>query len=629
MADIRPDTIKRGPGQAQTDTEGVGFLESVADTAGKTGDMLAGAARTGGNALIDAAEGLMDAHPLARFAGTLVGLESPAMRREDLALERGKFELARERAYFEEHQAMRPMREQQNRLMLQSLYEQQYRATVDPIAERISRGVAKQYGQLQMSPKAWNQWKESQSYKDLVATQTAFGMLRDNNPAVVRAGTEYARRLGVNISQRDGKTYFDAPSFGVRGELTQETEKQFIELGEKLAMQDAAAFEKMEQRNKRIDGYVMNKTVNNLIAKTGMSHGEAYQISEIVFSQFPPQDRLYYCGLSGARELMQGGLLPEERQEFEMQLDFIRKAYDITVAQDEKGNIFIEGKPAAEWLERQLEVNPVARAVREMEDAQIARAKLQMEARAARTTRAAQTNSIPAEESAPLTVEERSRMAAMRQGTELAAANGIPEWGQETADRFNRGKSEKERITPEMAWAILGDAQSIWENVMLTSNDPDAAYKAAVESFKEDGLGESYIPDFLKRVSEDIGYENAEAEYKSAKEAERKVPPPTRKQQKIRAAQIEDMRQWREIQSIGSDPFTPGGGRNMLALASLSAPEITPPEAARLQKARDTFAKARSRRENREAEEAQARAVQEKNQKKREELRRRLMNKKK
>lgn len=627
MADIRPDTIKRGPGQAQTDTEGVGFLESVADTAGKTGDMLAGAARTGGNALIDAAEGLMDAHPLARFAGTLVGLESPAMRREDLALERGKFELARERAYFEEHQAMRPMREQQNRLMLQSLYEQQYRATVDPIAERISRGVAKQYGQLQMSPKAWNQWKESQSYKDLVATQTAFGMLKDNNPAVVRAGVEYARRLGVNISQRDGKTYFDAPSFGVRGELTPETEKQFIELGEKLAMQDAAAFEKMEQRNKRIDGYVMNKTVNNLIAKTGMSHGEAYQISEIVFSQFPPQDRLYYCGLSGARELMQGGLLPEERQEFEMQLDFIRKKYDITVAQDEKGNLFIEGKPAVEWLDRQLEVNPVARAVREMEDAQIARTKLQLEARAARTTRAAQTNSIPAE-AAPLTVEEREQQVEAQAGNELAEANGMADWGQTTADRFNRGKAEKDQIAPEQASAILGRAYAGWENAMLTTNDPDAAYKAVVKTFQGFGLGESYIPDFFKKAGEDISYERAEAEYKSAKEAERKVPPPTRKQQKIRAAQIEDTRQWREIQSIGADPFTPGGGRNMLALANLSAPAATPPEVSRLQKARDTFAKAKSRRENREAEEAQARAAQEKNRKKREELRRRLMNKK-
>lgn len=49
----------------------------------------------------------------------------------------------------------------------------------------------------------------------------------------------------------------------------------------------------------------------------------------------------------------------------------------------------------------------------------------------------------------------------------------------------------------------------------------------------------------------------------------------------------------------------------------------------RLQKARDTFAKAKSRRENREAEETQARAAQEKNRKKREELRNRLMNKKK
>lgn len=621
MADIRPDTIKRGPGQAQTDTEGVGFLESVADTAGKTGDMLAGAARTGGNALIDAAEGLMDAHPLARFAGTLVGLESPAMRREDLALERGKFELARERAYFEEHQAMRPMREQQNRLMLQSLYEQQYRATVDPIAERISRGVAKQYGQLQMSPKAWNQWKESQSYKDLVATQTAFGMLKDNNPAVVRAGVEYARRLGVNISQRDGKTYFDAPSFGVRGELTPETEKQFIELGEKLAMQDAAAFEKMEQRNKRIDGYVMNKTVNNLIAKTGMSHGEAYQISEIVFSQFPPQDRLYYCGLSGARELMQGGLLPEERQEFEMQLDFIRKAYDITVAQDEKGNIFIEGKPAAEWLERQLEVNPVARAVREMEDAQIARAKLQMEARAARK------NSIPAE-AAPLTVEDQEMASASQFAREVAEANGIPDWGKETADRFNRGKDEKDQITPEYALEALGLAEMAYENEMAISDDPDIAYKAVKRVFKEHELPESNIPDFFKKAGEDISYERAEAEYKSAREAADKLPPRS-KEDKIQDAKNRMRREWSDIWGGGSIGI-PGGPSNFFALHKADATASQePPEYKRLENARYHYKNARDRKKRREAEEAQARAAQEKSQKKREELRRRLMNKKK
>ena len=565
----------------------------------------------------------MDSSPGLRFFGTLAGLESPAMRREKRAEQMGNLMLARAQADFEEHQAMRPVREQQNKLMLQSLYEQQYRATVDSIAEKVSRGVAKEYGQLQMSPKAWNQWKESQSYKDLVSAQTAFGMLNDNNPAVVSAGTEYVRRLGVNISQQDGKTYFDAPAFGVRGELTEETQKQFMELAEKKAMQDAAAIEKMEQRKKRIDGYVMNKAVNRLCASTGMAHGDAFPIVENVIGQFDPKDVTFAAGILGGKDLMQGGLLPGERQEFEMQLDFIRKGFDITVAQDEKGNIFIEGKPAMEWLDQQIGNNPVVKALHEMEAGQIAAAKTRLEARAARK------NSIPAEEAAPLTVEERSRMAAMRQGTELAAANGIPEWGQETADRFNRGKSEKERITPEMAWAILGDAQSIWENVMLTSNDPDAAYKAVVESFKEDGLGESYIPDFLKRVSEDIGYENAATEYKSAKEAERKVLPSTRKQQKIRAAQIEDMRQWREIQSIGSDPFTPGGGRNMLALASLSAPETTPPEVDRLRKARDTFAKAKSRRENREAEEAQARAAQEKNQKKREELRRRLMNKKK
>ncbi len=627
MADIRPDTIKRGPGQAQTDTEGVGFLESVADTAGKTGDMLAGAARTGGNALIDAAEGLMDAHPLARFAGTLVGLESPAMRREDLALERGKFELARERAYFEEHQAMRPMREQQNRLMLQSLYEQQYRATVDPIAERISRGVAKQYGQLQMSPKAWNQWKESQSYKDLVATQTAFGMLKDNNPAVVRAGVEYARRLGVNISQRDGKTYFDAPSFGVRGELTPETEKQFIELGEKLAMQDAAAFEKMEQRNKRIDGYVMNKTVNNLIAKTGMSHGEAYQISEIVFSQFPPQDRLYYCGLSGARELMQGGLLPEERQEFEMQLDFIRKAYDITVAQDEKGNLFIEGKPAVEWLDRQLEVNPVARAVREMEDAQIARTKLQLEARAARTTRAAQTNSIPAE-AAPLTVEDQEMASASQFAREVAEANGIPDWGKETADRFNRGKDEKDQITPEYALEVLGLAEMAYENEMAISDDPDIAYKAVKRVFKEHELPESNIPDFFKKAGEDISYERAEAEYKSAREAADKLPPRS-KEDKIQDAKNRMRREWSDIWGGGSIGI-PGGPSNFFALHKADATASQePPEYKRLENARYHYKNARDRKKRREAEEAQARAAQEKSQKKREELRRRLMNKKK
>lgn len=601
MDNIKPDTVEHGLSQTSTES-------------GSTGNT--------GNAFASAVESIMDSSPGIRFIGTLAGLESPAMRREKREEQMGNLVLARAQAEYEDYQNMRPMR---NQLAIQSLYEQQYRATVDPIAERISRGVAKEYGQLQMSPKAWNQWKESQSYKDLVATQTAFGMLKDNNPAVVRAGTEYARRLGVNISQRDGKTYFDAPAFGVRGELTPETEKQFIELGEKLAMQDAAAIEKMEQRKKRIDGYVMNKAVNRLIAKTGMAYGEAYQRAEGVFSQFDPKDMSFAAGILGGKDLMQGGLLPEERQEFEMQLDFIRKGFDITVAQDEKGNIFIEGKPAMEWFDQQIENNPVVKALREMEDEQVAAAKLRMEARAARK------NGIPAE-AAPPTVEEREQQAQAQAGKELAEANGMTDWGRTIADRFNRGKAEKDQITPEQALAILGRAYTGWENAMLTTNDPDAAYKAVVKAFQGFGLGESYIPDFLKRVSEDIGYENAEAEYKSAKEAARKVPPPTRKQQKIRAAQIEDTRQWRHIaqQSFGfGDPFMPGRANNALAIASLSAPEATPPEVSRLQKARDTFAKAKSRRENREAEEAQARAAQEKNRKKREELRNRLMNKKK
>lgn len=601
MDNIKPDAVEHGLSQTSTES-------------GSTGNT--------GNAFASAVESVMDVSPGLRFIGTLAGLESPAMRREKRAEQMGNIALARAQADFEDYQNMRPMR---NQLAIQSLYEQQYRATVDPIAERISRGVAKEYGQLQMSPKAWNQWKESQSYKDLVATQTAFGMLKDNNPAVVRAGTEYARRLGVNISQQDGKTYFDAPTFGVRGELTPETEKQFIELGEKLAMQDAAAIEKMEQRKKRIDGYVMNKAVNRLIAKTGMAYGEAYQRAEGVFSQFDPKDMSFAAGILGGKDLMQGGLLPEERQEFEMQLDFIRKGFDITVAQDEKGNIFIEGKPAMEWFDQQIENNPVVKALREMEDEQVAAAKLRMEARAARK------NGIPAE-AAPPTVEEREQQAQAQAGKELAEANGMTDWGRTIADRFNRGKAEKDQITPEQALAILGRAYTGWENAMLTTNDPDTAYKAVVKAFQGFGLGESYIPDFFKKAGEDINYENAEAEYKSAKEAARKVPPPTRKQQKIRAAQIEDTRQWRHIaqQSFGfGDPFMPGWANNALAIASLSAPEATPPEVSRLQKARDTFAKAKSRRENREAEEAQARAAQEKNRKKREELRNRLMNKKK
>lgn len=600
MDNIKPDNVERRLPRTSAES----------DPAGNTS-----------NAFASAVESVMDSSPGLRFFGTLAGLESPAMRREKRAEQMGNLMLARAQADFEEHQAMRPMREQQNRLMLQSLYEQQYRATVDPIAEKVSRGVAKEYGQLQMSPKAWKQWQESQSYKDLIAAQTAFGMLNDNNPAVVSAGTEYARRLGVNISQQDGKTYFDAPAFGVRGELTEETQKQFMELAEKKAMQDAAAIEKMEQRKKRIDGYVMNKAVNRLCASTGMAYGDAFPIVENVIGQFDPKDVTFAAGILGGKDLMQGGLLPGERQEFEMQLDFIRKGFDITVAQDEKGNIFIEGKPAMEWLDQQIENNPVVKALYEMEAGQIAAAKTRLEARAARK------NSIPAE-AAPPTVEEREQQVEAQAGNELAEANGMADWGQTTADRFNRGKAEKDQIAPEQASAILGRAYAGWENIMLTTDDPDAAYKAVVKVFKGFGLSESYIPDFFKKAGEDISYERAEAEYKSAKEAERKILPSTRKQQSIRAAQIEDTRQWREIQSIGADPFTPGGGRNMLALANLSAPAATSSEVDRLQKARNAFVNAKSRRENREAEEAQARAAQEKNQKKREELRRRLMNKK-
>ena len=596
MDNIKPDTVEHGLSQTSTES-------------GSTGNT--------GNAFASAVESVMDVSPGLRFIGTLAGLESPAMRREKRAEQMGNIALARAQADFEDYQNMRPMR---NQLAIQSLYEQQYRATVDPIAERISRGVAKEYGQLQMSPKAWNQWKESQSYKDLVATQTAFGMLKDNTPAVVRAGTEYARRLGVNISQQDGKTYFDAPTFGVRGELTPETEKQFIELGEKLAMQDAAAIEKMEQRKKRIDGYVMNKAVNRLIAKTGMAYGEAYQRAEGVFSQFDPKDMSFAAGILGGKDLMQGGLLPEERQEFEMQLDFIRKGFDITVAQDEKGNIFIEGKPAMEWFDQQIENNPVVKALREMEDEQVAAAKLRMEARAARK------NSIPAEE-APLAVEEREAREMAQTGREAATANGLSGWGEAVADQVNRGKSEKERIDSEMAYVVLGDAKEAWQDAMLSGN-PIQARKAVKDIFKEAGIPISYIPDFFEKAIEDIEYEEAEAEYKDAKKAAGKLPSRS-KEDKIQDAKSRMRKEWSDIWGGGSIGI-PGGPSNFFALHKADATASQePPEYKRLENARYHYKNARDRKKRREAEEEQSRAAQEANRKKREELRKRLMNKKK
>ena len=596
MDNIKPDTVEHGLSQTSTES-------------GSTGNT--------GNAFASAVESVMDSSPGIRFIGTLAGLESPAMRREKREEQMGNIVLARAQAEYEDYQNMRPMR---NQLAIQSLYEQQYHATVDPIAERISRGVAKQYGQLQMSPKAWNQWKESQSYKDLVATQTTFGMLKDNNPAVVRAGVEYARRLGVNISQRDGKTYFDAPSFGVRGELTPETEKQFIELGEKLAMQDAAAIEKMEQRKKRIDGYVMNKAVNRLIAKTGMAYGEAYQRAEGVFSQFDPKDMSFAAGILGGKDLMQGGLLPEERQEFEMQLDFIRKGFDITVAQDEKGNIFIEGKPAMEWFDQQIENNPVVKALREMEDEQVAAAKLRMEARAARK------NSIPAEE-APLAVEEREAREMAQTGREAATANGLSGWGEAVADQVNRGKSEKERIDSEMAYVVLGDAKEAWQDAMLSGN-PVQARKAVKDIFKEAGIPISYIPDFFEKAIEDIEYEEAEAEYKDAKKAAGKLPSRS-KEDKIQDAKSRMRKEWSDIWGGGSIGI-PGGTSNFFALHKADATASQePPEYKRLENARYHYKNARDRKKRREAEEEQSRAAQEANRKKREELRKRLMNKKK
>lgn len=61
-----------------------------------------------GNTLLDAFEGVMDVHPLARFIGTLVGLKSPVMRYEDYLQEQhelnmaiGRLALAREQADLE------------------------------------------------------------------------------------------------------------------------------------------------------------------------------------------------------------------------------------------------------------------------------------------------------------------------------------------------------------------------------------------------------------------------------------------------------------------------------------------------------------------------------------------------
>lgn len=624
MADIRPDTVEHG--QARTSTEGTerGFLDSVAD-----------AAKTGGDVLIDAAEGLMDAHPLARFAGTLVGLESPAMRREDLALERGKFELERAReqhelgmkagnlaftraqAEYEDYQKIRPLR---NQLAIQSLYEQQYRATVDPVVDEEWRKVGKEFDGFQMDPKGREMLKQSQPAQALLRMNTTLGMLKDNNPAVVRAGTEYARRLGVNITQKDGKTYFDAPELGLRGELTPETEKRLGEEVRKKVAEEAFSIVQMRQRKEYVTGNALNRDAARFVA-LGMTNREAMLTADEICNRYNQDDRNLYGGLNTFLQILEGGVMPEEREAWDIQLDILRKAYEFNVSQDERGNIFIDGKPAREWAEAKLAQNPIQQAMKMQQEAYATRQKLQMEARAARK------NSIPAEE-APLTVEEHEMASASQLARKVAEANGIPDWGQETADRFNRGKDEKDQITPEYALEVLGLAEMAYENEIAISDDPDIAYKAVKRVFKEHELPESNIPDFFKKAGEDISYERAEAEYKSAREAADKLPPRS-KEDKIQDAKNRMRREWSDIWGGGSIGI-PGGPSNFFALHKADATASQePPEYKRLENARYHYKNARDRKKRREAEEAQARAAQEKSQKKREELRRRLMNKKK
>ena len=620
MADIRPDAVEHG--QARTSTEG-SFLDSVAD-----------AAKTGGNVLIDAAEGLMDAHPLARFAGTLVGLESPVMRREDLALERGKFELERAReqhelgmkagnlaftraqAEYEDYQKMRPIR---NQLAIQSLYEQQYRATVDPVVDEEWRKVGKEFDGFQMDPKGREMLKQSQPAQALLQMNTTLGMLKDNNPAVVSAGVEYARRLGVNITQKDGKTYFDAPELGLRGELTPETEKRLGEEVRKKVAEEAYSIVQMRQRNEYVTGNALNRDAARFVA-LGMTNREAMLTTDEICNRYNQDDQNLYGGLNTLLQILEGGVMPEEREAWDIQLDILRKAYEFNVSQDERGNIFIDGKPAREWAEARLAQNPIQQAMKMQQEAYATQQKLQLEARAARK------NSIPAEE-APLAVEEREAREMAQTGREAATANGLSGWGEAVADQVNRGKSEKERIDSEMAYVVLGDAKEAWQDAMLSGN-PVQARKAVKDIFKEAGIPISYIPDFFEKAIEDIEYEEAEAEYKDAKKAAGKLPSRS-KEDKIQDAKSRMRKEWSDIWGGGSIGI-PGGPSNFFALHKADATASQePPEYKRLENARYHYKNARDRKKRREAEEEQSRAAQEANRKKREELRKRLMNKKK
>lgn len=285
------------------------------------------------------------------LTGCAVKKRLQEQQEHELNMQTKVLELAQ--AEFENYRNMRSLR---NQLAIQSLYEQQYRAVVDTIINEISRNVAKDYCELQMSPKAREALKRSQPAQNLLQQRTMFGMLKDDYPVVVSCGVEYARRLGINVTQQDGKMYLSSEQWRTPKELTPELENQMnIEVQNEIA-EVAVSIRRMQERYQKFVLRAIGIDTNDLIAR-GASFNEATEITKQIIKRYSISDRLYYGACRTGLWILEDGVAAEELPEWNDRLDFLRKQSDINVAQDEKGNIYINGKTAEKYLKQQLSQN--------------------------------------------------------------------------------------------------------------------------------------------------------------------------------------------------------------------------------------------------------------------------------
>lgn len=240
-----------------------------------------------------------------------------------------------------------------NRMRQEKAWKQDITAHGTAINKHITGTLEANPRYMVMTDKQKLAIKNNPSVQKFLNTNTLFRMGIDVfvNGKDRGAMDYYAKKLGVKITQKDGKNYIQFPDPDSKPIELNHT--NFVALHNdinKKASQDIATLVALEEQKTNLPGIARGQKVHQIAKHFGNSVTQADNYHKAFMAGYDGIEQRKHYAVVGMDKIFEDGKVdPQEKEELLAQLGFLSERMGIKNTQDAEGNIFIINEDGTHW----------------------------------------------------------------------------------------------------------------------------------------------------------------------------------------------------------------------------------------------------------------------------------------